>query len=122
LGRFGNQLFQYAFLRICAQNRGARIECSPWIGQTLFGHDDAPIAERLPRAIEYKELGECLFDRIPEFIPHLEKLAEAKSSRIDPEALDFGLGDAEMSICLHSKKPDQTLVYPCLSGLSEVSE
>ena len=96
LGRFGNQLFQYAFLRICAQRRGARIECPPWIGQTLFGHHDAPIAERLPPAIEYQELGESLFDRIPEFVPYLEKLAEAKSSRIGPEALDFGLGDVDL--------------------------
>jgi Glycosyl transferase family 11 len=96
LGRFGNQLFQYAFLRICAQKRGARVECSPWIGQTLFGHYDAPIAERLPPAIEYQDLGENLFDKIPEFIPYLEKLAEAKSSRIGPEALDFGLGDVDL--------------------------
>jgi protein subunit release factor A len=38
LGRFGNQLFQYAFLRICAERSGARIECPPWVGQALFGH------------------------------------------------------------------------------------
>ena len=44
LGRFANQLFQYAFLRICAQQSGARIECPAWIGQTLFGHQDAPIS------------------------------------------------------------------------------
>jgi len=29
LGRFGNQLFQYAFLRICAQKAGALVECPP---------------------------------------------------------------------------------------------
>jgi hypothetical protein len=27
LGRFGNQLFQYAFLRICAHKTGALVEC-----------------------------------------------------------------------------------------------
>jgi hypothetical protein len=52
LGRFANQLFQYAFLRICAQQSGARVECPAWIGQTLFGHQDAPISQRLPPAIE----------------------------------------------------------------------
>jgi hypothetical protein len=72
LGRFGNQLFQYAFLRICAQGSRARVECPPWIGQSLFGHQDAPIANRLPPAIEQKDNEEALFDVIPEFIPYLE--------------------------------------------------
>src|SRR5689334_21725322 len=52
LGRFGNQLFQYAFLRICAEKTGSRVECPTWIGETLFGHQDAPISQRLPPAIE----------------------------------------------------------------------
>ncbi len=99
LGRFGNQLFQYAFLRICAYKSGARVECSPWIGQTLFGHHDAPIAERLPPAIESQDLEKNLFDKIPEFIPYLEKLAEAKSSRIGPEALDVGLVNVDLWGC-----------------------
>jgi hypothetical protein len=96
LGRFGNQLFQYAFLRICAYKSGARVECSPWIGQTLFGHDDAPVSKRLPPAIEHQNFGESLFDKIPEFIPYLEKLAEAKSSRIGPKTLDLGLSDVDL--------------------------
>jgi hypothetical protein len=29
LGRFGNQIFQYAFLRICAAKSGAHVECPP---------------------------------------------------------------------------------------------
>jgi Glycosyl transferase family 11 len=96
MGRFANQLFQYAFLRICADQSGARVECSPWIGQTLFGHDDTPVAERLPPAIEHQDLGENVFDEIPEFIPYLENLAEAKSLRIGPEALHLGLGNVEL--------------------------
>ena len=56
LGRFGNQLFQYAFLRICAEKSGARVECPPWIGQTLFGHKDATISQQLPPAIERWEV------------------------------------------------------------------
>lgn len=56
LGRFGNQLFQYAFLRICARNSGARVECPPWIGQTLFGHKDALISNHklLYRLLHFK--------------------------------------------------------------------
>lgn len=96
LGRFGNQLFQYAFLRICAHKSGARVECPPWIGQTLFGCNDAPISRRLPPAIEQREVGESLFDAIPEFIPYLEKLADAKSCRVGQEALDLGLVNVDL--------------------------
>jgi hypothetical protein len=97
LGRFGNQLFQYAFLRICAKNSGARVECPPWIGQTLFGHNEPPISKRLPPAIERRDVGENLFDDIPEFIPYLEKLASASSSRVGSEALvDHGLVNVDL--------------------------
>ena len=73
LGRFGNQLFQYAFLKICAKKSNARMECSPWIGQTLFGLEDAPISKRLPLAVEKSYYGPNLFDYIPEFILYIEK-------------------------------------------------
>ena len=96
LGRFGNQLFQYAFLRICAEKSGAKVECPAWIGQTFFGHNDAPISKRLPPAVEYKDVGDILFDVIPEFIPYLEKLANAKSSRISTEVLETGLSNVDI--------------------------
>ena len=96
LGRFGNQLLQYAFLRICAKKSGAKVECPPWIGQTLFGHHDAPISKRLPPAVEYKDKVEVLFDIIPEFIPYLEKLANAKSTRISSEVLETGLSNVDL--------------------------
>jgi len=96
LGRFGNQLFQYAFLRICAEKSGARVECSPWIGQILFGHQDATITDRLPPAIEQKEDEETIFDIIPEFIPYLEKLAKAKSIRVGAEALNSGIHNVDL--------------------------
>lgn len=96
LGRFGNQLFQYAFLRICAEKSGAKVECPPWIGQTLFGHNDSPISKRLPPAVERRDVGESLFDVIPEFIPYLEKLAGAKSSRVGSEVLETGLANVDL--------------------------
>jgi len=42
-GRFANQLFQYAFLRLCAGRRGARIQTSLWRGQNLFDFRDPPV-------------------------------------------------------------------------------
>ena len=96
LGRFGNQMFQYAFLRICADNNGARVECPPWIGQTLFGHKDRPISNRLPPAIERWDVDKNLFDIIPEFIPYIETLADAKSSRISSDILNYDLVNVDL--------------------------
>lgn len=96
LGRFGNQLFQYAFLKICAKNSGAKVECPPWIGQTLFGNYDAPISQRLPPAIEVNGVRETLFDTIPEFIPYLEKLAGDSSYRVDSKAIEDGIVNVDL--------------------------
>lgn len=87
LGRFGNQLLQYAFLKVCAKKTNSRMECSPWIGQTLFGLEDAPISKRLPLAVEKSYYGPNLFDYIPEFIPYIEKLSHQKSFRIHGEEM-----------------------------------
>jgi hypothetical protein len=95
-GRFGNQLFQYAFLRICAQHSGARVQCPPWIGQVLFGHQDPPVSVHLPPCIERDEEGDNLFDIIPEAIPFIETITRAKSQRITPEALNHGLSNVDL--------------------------
>jgi hypothetical protein len=96
LGRFGNQLFQYAFLRICALKSGARVECPSWVGQSLFGQIDPSISRRLAPAIEQLDQGETLFDVFPEFIPYLEKIAGAPSVRVGVEALEEGLTNVDL--------------------------
>jgi len=47
-GQFGNQLFQYAFLKIYAKRYRLQVETPAWIGQYLFGHSDPPISRPLP--------------------------------------------------------------------------
>lgn len=47
-GRFGNQLFQYAFARAYAEKQGAVLETPPWVGQKLFGLTDPPLSRELP--------------------------------------------------------------------------
>jgi hypothetical protein len=54
-GRFANQLFQYAFLRLCAGRRGARIQTSPWPGQNLFDFRDPPVDTTAPLMIDGEE-------------------------------------------------------------------
>ncbi|MDF2650546.1 MAG: methyltransferase FkbM family [Paenibacillus sp.] len=55
LGRFGNQIFQYAFLKTYASKYNLRVETPPWIGQYLFGHHDPLISKKLLTVTE-KEL------------------------------------------------------------------
>ena len=47
-GRFANQVFQYAFLKIYAKEHEVTVETPEWIGRYLFGHKDPPISQQLP--------------------------------------------------------------------------
>lgn len=51
-GRFGNQLFEYAFLRMYARRWGCELQLPPWVGNTLFGCDDPPVTARLTDYLE----------------------------------------------------------------------
>ncbi len=63
-GRFGNQLFQYAFLRVLARHHDLPVWTSPWLGQKLFGLKDPPVAMKLPRIYESRDLTESVFPQI----------------------------------------------------------
>ncbi|MEB3343439.1 FkbM family methyltransferase [Okeania sp.] len=54
-GRFGNQIFQYGFLKTYALKHNLRAETPNWIGQYLFGHKDPPIS-RLENLQKVKEI------------------------------------------------------------------
>lgn len=43
LGRFGNQLFQYMFLKTYAREHALELQLPPWIGNCLFGTQDRPL-------------------------------------------------------------------------------
>lgn len=47
-GRFGNQLFQYAFARGYAESVGATLETPWWVGKSLFNLDDPMPSKSLP--------------------------------------------------------------------------
>lgn len=44
-GRFGNQILQYAALRIYAEESGVPLACPDWIGRELFALQDKTIAQ-----------------------------------------------------------------------------
>ncbi|MFC5447064.1 alpha-1,2-fucosyltransferase [Paenibacillus aestuarii] len=47
-GRFGNQIFNYAFLNLYATYYQLKIETSPWVGQYLFDLKDPPVTHHFP--------------------------------------------------------------------------
>jgi hypothetical protein len=52
-GRFGNQLFQYAFLATYARRHDLRIETPRWIGRELFGLNDPPQSRLWPTVYDW---------------------------------------------------------------------
>ncbi len=52
-GRFGNQIFQYAFLKIYAKEHDLQVQIPRWpIGEYLFGHQEPEISHILPQIRE----------------------------------------------------------------------
>lgn len=63
IGRFGNQMFQYAFARAYAEKHGYDFQCDTWIGQQIFNLDDDPIIDHgLPKRNEDTLNGEGNID------------------------------------------------------------
>lgn len=90
-GRFGNQVFQYAFLKIYASRYSLNVETRPWIGQYLFGHHDPPVTHHFRkltlndvRKINIKRLfrsPKCPFDNVDlygQFMMHTKYYAPYK--------------------------------------------
>jgi hypothetical protein len=65
LGRFGNQLFQYAFLKCYTQAHQLRIETGEWCGQKLFGIQDPPVARAYRPFVEFEHQPFHLSQPIP---------------------------------------------------------
>jgi hypothetical protein len=55
LGRWGNQILQYAFLRIYASKCNAGIQVPDWVGKAIFGLKDQPVERAFPAVVEYAE-------------------------------------------------------------------
>ncbi|WP_077211355.1 alpha-1,2-fucosyltransferase [Bacillus dakarensis] len=51
-GRFGNQIFQYAFLKIYGKVFGLEVQTPRWIGNYLFNARDPKVSKRYPTVVE----------------------------------------------------------------------
>lgn len=124
VGRFGNQLMQYACLRILAQRSNARVECPEWDGQRLFGHGDPEVTSGLPPAIERWDKGESLFDHVPELIPYIEMLSGQGSVRVGREVLEQGIVNMDLwgHFQWHTKflKPEQQYFRSLFEPVDEI--
>jgi hypothetical protein len=52
-GRFGNQIFQYAFLKLYAEKYGCELQVPKWIGNRLFGISDQAVSVDLKPRFEH---------------------------------------------------------------------
>jgi hypothetical protein len=52
MGRWGNQVIEYSFLRSYAKKYNLNYQCSPWVGQSLFNFQDPPITKTLSKYTE----------------------------------------------------------------------
>lgn len=96
LGRFGNQVFQYAFLRLCASASGTSVQCSRWIGRDLFGHHDPPVTVGLRPLIDSGTNMQVLAEVLPEFIPFTERLYGPSAGTVPRDALANGCKPGEL--------------------------
>lgn len=56
LGRFGNQMLQYLFLRVYAERHNiCEIQVPQWVGAQLFGHKNQSVERAFPPVVEYRE-------------------------------------------------------------------
>lgn len=56
LGRWGNQILQYMFLKAYAIKHNVKsVQIPSWVGAALFNLDDDPVFRALPPAIEFRE-------------------------------------------------------------------
>jgi hypothetical protein len=53
-GRFGNQVYQYLFLKVYARRHGLTVETPDWVGNQLFGLNDPRISTDFCQVIESK--------------------------------------------------------------------
>lgn len=56
IGRFGNQLYYYLFLKIYSKNNGLTLETLPWLGNQLFGFNDTGISVNFCKISESEEV------------------------------------------------------------------
>jgi Glycosyl transferase family 11 len=94
LGRFGNQVLQYAFLKVYQARYGIdEVQVPAWVGAGLFGLRDRPVQRALPAVVETKD-AKANSTFTGEFIEYI-KASNAGREVAEVEAVDLGEGVGE---------------------------
>ena len=83
-GRFGNQIFQYFYLKLASELHNAIIHTPKWIGTELFGLSDTHPIIASPRAYE-----KISIDSLPDSNLRFDHDAIFSKDLIIPVATDF---------------------------------
>ncbi|HTS93100.1 MAG TPA: alpha-1,2-fucosyltransferase [Stellaceae bacterium] len=86
-GRFGNQIFQYGYLRLYGHVHRLQVEVPEWIGRWLFDLDDPLPGDLLPRVAENKDLiGPALSKDAPQMLANrdVEGWCQCHTSYFNP--------------------------------------
>lgn len=99
LGRYGNQIMQYIFLKCyAARHNIEEIQVPGWVGASLFGLHDRPVQRALPAAVEFRgTLANSTFTT--DFIDYVKRSNNGKTvPEIFPEALVQSADESESSL------------------------
>jgi len=113
-GRFGNQLFQYAFARYFAAAHGAILQTPVWDGTALFGLTDPPITVDLPKTEldvipDHADVDLFGYFQGPQ---HLACLSLSKVRELFTFAPAYALGDRTDDVVAHLRRGDYAALYP----------
>lgn len=133
LGRWGNQLLQYIFMKSYVTNHNiAKIQVPGWVGAALFGLSDDPVRRALPSAVEFRgTLANSTFTT--ELIDYVKKASSGYDvPELTPDVLSesAGGGRAPKNVDMwgwfqwHTSffAPFKTVIQKCLTPVSALSE
>lgn len=132
LGRFGNQVLQYMFLKCyAAAHNVSEIQVPAWVGAGLFGLSDRPVQRSLPPVVEFRgTLANSTFTT--EFIDYVKNSNPGfQVAELNPSILQKNIGftsEAPVNVDMwgwfqwHSShfKPFKTLIQDTFDPIPEI--
>ena len=120
-GRFGNQLFQYAFAKSYAEKYNCTLEVPQnWKGRQIFNIDDPPIGEPLPKTkldtIPWGQKNIDLFGYFcaPDFVQFLTRKKLKEWFKIKDKWMDLVPKPEAPYLAAHLRRGDYTTTFAYL--------
>lgn len=116
-GRFGNQLFQYAFARAYAERYDAELQTPHWVGEKIFKIEANPITKTLPRTeIDSVRFGRVNIDlfgyfQLPRFIDFLSTAKLREWFQFRDKWFEWFPKSDEFTVVAHLRRGDYETKY-----------